>query len=54
MAALKHFRAMTDFSAAELRQVLDLGIRLKSVPRADQATLLAGRYDIVNEYMCDC
>lgn len=35
---------MTDFTAAELRVVLDLGIRLKSVPRSKQATLLAGRY----------
>jgi len=43
MAGLRHFRSMTDFSAAELRRVLDLGLRLKAVPRAEQATLLSGR-----------
>eukprot|EP00035_Acanthoeca_spectabilis_P036534 m.40139 g.40139 ORF g.40139 m.40139 type:complete len:314 (+) comp8044_c0_seq2:1518-2459(+) len=43
MAALRHFRSMTDFTAAELRAVLDLGIRLKAVPRSTQAQLLAGR-----------
>ena len=42
MSALRHFRAISDFSAAEIRVVLQMGLRLKSVPRAEQADILRG------------
>lgn len=43
MAALRHFRSISDFSAAEIRSVLQMGLRLKAIPRVEQADILRGR-----------